>query len=351
MRAVCAYMVLLHHTGPDIPFLQHPFILGLLGQFNLGVTPFFVLSGFVITYHYFDLPSSGYWPYLIRRVGRLMPLYVLLTTITYLVWTHSGAVVDQALISVYFIDIAMLKGWFNDLKFSGIVQGWSITTEMAFYFLAPFIFVAIRRWGWRTAMLLPLLFVGLGLLLVYVVGDRAPFGFMASNSFMFGITFLGRAPDFFAGIGLALVYKDFGGRIRTRYTTLLGTIAIVTCLIIRAHWNWDYVDTGGVLISNLILPVLGVGLLFWGLLTEETWLRKLLSTKLFQVLGRSSYAFYLIHVGVIYSAIHSILGSYPATVLALQVLAWVLYRVVEAPCVRWVKQRWPFPEKVVVKLV
>ncbi len=50
------------------------------------------------------------------------------------------------------------------------------------------------------------------------------------------------------------------------------------------------------MISNFVLPVFGVSLLFWGFLTEETLLRKLLSTKLFQVVGRSSYAFYLIHL-------------------------------------------------------
>ena len=317
MRAVCAYMVMLHHFGPDVPMLQHPFVLVLLGQFNLGVTPFFVLSGFVITYHYFDLPISGYKPYLMRRLGRIAPLYVLLTTVTY-------------------------------LKFAGIIQGWSITTEMMFYLLAPLLFTVIRRWGWGIVVFLPLVFVGLGLLLVYIIDGNAPYGFMGSNSFMFGITFLGRAPDFFAGIGLALLYRKYGSHIRTRYTTLLGVIAIAVCLIVRAHFNRGYADFGGVVISNFLLPVLGVGLLFWGLITEETALRRLLSTKLFQVLGRSSYAFYLIHMGVFYSAIHSVLGSFPATILALQVLAFVLYRAIEVPCVRWAKQQWPFPEKVAI---
>ncbi|HQW39647.1 MAG: acyltransferase [Flavobacteriales bacterium] len=348
MRAVCAYMVMLHHFGPDVPMLQHPFVLGLLGQFNLGVTPFFVLSGFVITYHYFDLPISGYKPYLMRRLGRIAPLYVLLTTVTYLALVQQGVPVDRKLLSVFFIDLAMLKGWFNDLKFAGIIQGWSITTEMMFYLLAPLLFTVIRRWGWGIVVFLPLVFVGLGLLLVYIIDGNAPYGFMGSNSFMFGITFLGRAPDFFAGIGLALLYRKYGSHIRTRYTTLLGVIAIAVCLIVRAHFNRGYADFGGVVISNFLLPVLGVGLLFWGLITEETALRRLLSTKLFQVLGRSSYAFYLIHMGVFYSAIHSVLGSFPATILALQVLAFVLYRAIEVPCVRWAKQQWPFPEKVAI---
>lgn len=347
MRAVCAYMVLLHHTGPDIPFLQHPFLLALLGQLNLGVTPFFVLSGFVITYHYFDLPSSGYKPYIVRRAGRIMPLYLLLTTVTYLALMKKGMPVDGNLLSVYAIDIGMLKGWFDDLKFSGIVQGWSITAEMTFYLLAPLIFVVIRRWGWRIAVLFPVFFVGLGLLLVHLFGGRAPFGFMGTNYFMFGITFLGRAPDFFAGIGLAIIFRKYAGSIRTRYATWAGALIFVACLLIRAHLQWGYADPGGVLVSNFILPTLGVGVLFWGLITEESLLRKLLSTKLFQVLGRISYAFYLIHAGVFYAAAHSILGSFPTSVLAIQVLAWVLYRTVEAPCVRFVKERWPFPKAVV----
>jgi len=339
-------MVMLHHFGPDIPMLQHPFALGLLGQFNLGVTPFFVLSGFVITYHYFDLPSSGYKPYMMRRLGRIAPLYVLLTAVTYLALVQQGLLGDRKLLSIFFIDVVMLKGWFNDLKFAGIIQGWSITTEMMFYLLAPLLFAVIRRWGWRSALLLPMVFVGLGFLLVYIIDGNGPYGFMGSNSFMVGITFFGRAPDFFAGIGLALLYRKYGSHIRTRYTTLLGVIAIVACLVVRAQFNWGYAEIGGIVISNFLLPVLGVGLLFWGLVTEETVLRRLLATKFFQVLGQSSYAFYLIHMGVFYSAIHSVLGSFPATILALQLLAWVLYRFIETPSVRWVKQRWAFPRSV-----
>ncbi|HQV53472.1 MAG: acyltransferase [Flavobacteriales bacterium] len=343
VRAVCAYVVVLHHFGPDIPMLQHPFILAFIGQLNLCLTPFFVLSGFVITYHYFDLPSGGFKPYIMRRVGRIVPLYLVLSTVTFAVRIQQGMHVDGKEFFFYLIDIALLKGWFDELKFSGIMQGWSLTTEMAFYLLAPFIFLVIHRRGWRAVIVLPLLFVGLGLLLVNVVGGNALYGFMDSNMFMFGATVLGRAPDFFVGIGLAIAYKKLGSTIQNHYATLIGSIIITICLFVRAYFHWDYNAVGGIMISNFVLPVFGVSLLFWGFLTEETLLRKLLSTKLFQVVGRSSYAFYLIHFGVFYTAFHSVLGHLPATIFTLQILAVVLYRRVEAPCARWVKRRWPFP--------
>jgi peptidoglycan/LPS O-acetylase OafA/YrhL len=58
------------------------------------------------------------------------------------------------------------------------------------------------------------------------------------------------------------------------------------------------VKPAGWVLAALVFPA-GVALLFFGLLTEGSWFARLLSTTPLQVLGKSSYAFFLIHAGVI----------------------------------------------------
>jgi peptidoglycan/LPS O-acetylase OafA/YrhL len=53
-----------------------------------------------------------------------------------------------------------------------------------------------------------------------------------------------------------------------------------------------------VLINNFLIPV-PIGLLYWGLLRENTAVARFLATRACGLLGRGSYSFYLLHTLVI----------------------------------------------------
>ena len=57
-------------------------------------------------------------------------------------------------------------------------------------------------------------------------------------------------------------------------------------------------SAGGIIVSNLVFP-LAVVVFFFGLIMEKTVVRSILSTRAFQLLGKGSYAFFLVHTGVI----------------------------------------------------
>ena len=59
----------------------------------------------------------------------------------------------------------------------------------------------------------------------------------------------------------------------------------------------------GILTNNYILCV-AISLFFYGLLTERSLLKKILSNKFVELLGKSSYIFYLIHLGWMYDGLH-----------------------------------------------
>ena len=121
---------------------------------------------------------------------------------------------------------------------------------------------------------------------------------------MFLYTFTGRCIEFFLGIYLAMIaLRDNKQSTRPRATTLgfiIITIAIaLLCSVpLTETRKFGLYSPLGILSNNLILPV-GIAILFYGLISEKSWLRAFLSTKTMDILGKSSYIFYLIHIGFI----------------------------------------------------
>src|ERR1700722_6807604 len=79
---MAAYLVFISHFC-DVFDGTFPHILQrFFGEFHIGVSIFFVLSGFLITfryYHNFQLTKDWFMQYLKNRVARIYPMYFLLT--------------------------------------------------------------------------------------------------------------------------------------------------------------------------------------------------------------------------------------------------------------------------------
>lgn len=321
--------------------LDHPLLQGLFHAGYLALGPFFVLSGFLITDRYLDMQGRAWRAYFIWRAARILPLLVLVTSLAFASHVARGTMTPWEAFPLYLANITTVKGWFDDLKFSGIVQTWSITPEVAFYLAAPLLFMGLRRWGGRFLVGLPIALALVGAALVVLLDGCGPWGFMRSFEFMFACTFFGRATEFVVGMAVAWYLRRATTPTKgTRMTTIGAGLTLLTVIIIGTT-RWAFGQPGGVLVVDLVWPVLGLGPLFVGLVTEQTALRRLLSLPLPSVMGRASYAFYLIHLGVVYNVIYGVTHSFPATFVLLFVAAWVLNRFFEDPLVRWAKVRWP----------
>src|SRR5690606_4679237 len=90
---------------------------------------------------------------------------------------------------------------------------------------------------------------------------------------------------------------------RFKYFTYTGIFAIILSIFLISLLKEDY-DYGirhplGKIINTLFLPLVGIASFYYGLITENTIVSKILSNNPFVLLGKSSYIFYLIHMGVI----------------------------------------------------
>jgi len=335
LRALAASMVFFHHANPFTVNGAQQILFLFVNEFHIGVSIFFVLSGFLIYWRYeSSLFNSSNWfiHYLQNRFARIYPLYFLLTTLTFAALLFTARLTFNLESSfIYLANITLLKGFFNELKFTGIAQGWSLTVEECFYLCAPFIFL-----GWnKFRFILPAFLLFMGALLVLALRHVDFYGLFSGFHFMMIYTFFGRCFEFFVGVGLAYYLKNGKDKSIPWPLTYLGLIAITLIIgllvLLGENGNSGLEHPAGVLLNNFILPFAIVSFIY-GLIKEPTWIQKILSSTLAEILGRSSYAFYLIHAGIFFSAIyHYITQNIFLIFLLLTILAVALYYFIERP--------------------
>lgn len=343
-------MVFLHHFNPFAGSPKLAFLTALVTEFHVGVPVFFVLSGFLITLRYSATPLTSpgqWWRYMRNRFARIYPVYFLLTLLTYAVFWQQGRFYLRELVQ----SVTLTQSFFDVTKYIGIAQSWSLTVEECFYLAAPLAFWLIRR------RLVPLWVQPFGLLaiggvLVLLCGPLYPqlLGFFGTARFMLLFTFAGRCFEFYAGMQLALLYQR--GQLRPPRIagafTATGLGLMAACVVgmagIKGSYDYGQEHPLGIVLNNVVLPG-GIMLFFAGLLTEATRVRRLLSSTLLQILGKSSYVFYLIHMGVLHDWLTGhVTANTAAVFLLLNALAVAGHYGFEEPINRWLRASPPhFP--------
>lgn len=310
IRAIAAYLVFYHHNNR----YEFPWIAQRISwEMHIGVNIFFVLSGFLIYYRYFhNVQLHKHWlgQYFVNRFARIYPILFILITLTYLfapLIAKDSPFMNGDLhhpLTGYLLNITLLKGFFYNLNFSGIAQSWTLTIEECFYALAPLFFIIIRK-DKKSFVYLPLILFGIGMLLVHFLSpfSEKTHGLYGNMTFMILYTFNGTSCEFFIGMALAriLLKQEDTHHSKFVFTLTGGLIMLISVVILCSFKQTEEVISGlyhpvGMVVDHLLLST-GTAIFFYGLIKEQTAIKRFLSTRLMILLGKSSYAFYLIHVG------------------------------------------------------
>jgi peptidoglycan/LPS O-acetylase OafA/YrhL len=287
IRAIAALIVFFYHLHLNLGLKA---IGALQDSFYSGVTFFFVLSGFLITYRYY---GRGPWPtgYFTNRFARIYPLYFLVLTAVLLLLKNWDPVF---LLQNYTLTHNLIFAFPSHGM--AINPSWSLTVEECFYLLAPMIFFLSRKYGLWLPFLLNLA------ILILLLARIGPHWSIRDSLLPLGFgSFFGRFVEFYAGIWLALIILQqersgvYEGKGKGR--TLAGIAGIAAVSVLLAYVSNKNASSMRLLMivgNNLLLPI-PVVLLYYGLMREQTFLRRSLSSPIMGMLGRSSYAFYLLH--------------------------------------------------------
>ena len=345
VRAVAAFMVFgfhhrhLHGLGASGAGAA---LRAVLGELHIGVSIFFTLSGYLITARYAAVRFDGaaWRRYLLHRVARIWPVYLVLVQATFAAsYPTEGRHDLGRWLGELATSLTLLKGFAQPWYLTGIAQSWSLTVEECFYLLAPLVFWL--GWRYRPGRAWPLLTLGLAAL---GLGIYAALPALGSPLFGLKATIFGRLPEFLLGAAFAW-FAPRAGRATVGGAALLALTLGLLIFIQQVMGQVSIDSYPGVLVNNLLLPLGTVGLLH-GLATEPTRLSWVLSTPLAQWLGRASYCFYLLHVGLLPDALQPLLARWLPAVPALAVLfgllvlaSLALHYGLEQPAYRWLLAR------------
>ena len=170
LRFFFAFMVFLSHLWileDETPFLRQLYD-DIFYEGYIGVSFFFILSGFVLGYSYHTkilhgkIKFSQFW---LARLARIYPLH-LLTLLIAIPLSIRGDEVEW--ITRFVLNVFLLQSFVpsDDIYFYFNSVSWSISDEWFFYLCFPFlVFIMIKRKYLRFVPLV-LLIVPIGLLLV-----------------------------------------------------------------------------------------------------------------------------------------------------------------------------------------
>lgn len=326
-RAIAAWMIFVYHFMPFNNPNYPGWIKNIVSQFHIGVDLFFVLSGFLITYRYFNDYPLHLRKYLVNRVARIYPMYFLITILVFLVWFFQNGVWTPEKTKEALLSITMTKALFRKYSLVGIPQGWTLTLEELFYFTAPLYFILIRK-SKKWLVFLPIIIFFFGVFLAKITETQENiWGFLQTgiSKFIF---------EFFAGIALALFLLRRKNFKQTQWVTGFGIFIILFYLAGKNYWHLllPYNNEFFTSIEMIFLSFLGIAPLLYGLIFEKTIVQRILGSKIFVLLGKSSYIFYLIHKGFLPIFINDYISDNKLVIfLLINIISILLFIGIEEP--------------------
>jgi peptidoglycan/LPS O-acetylase OafA/YrhL len=331
IRALAVFIVILYHAG----------VAHVPG--DLGVTAFFVLSGFLITWlldsEYARTGTVSLKEFYIRRTLRIFPAYYVFVILSLIADFGLGHTWSKGLATSAFTYTVNYYNAFQGHPSTTIAHAWSLGVEEQFYLLWPLAFLALTRKGDSRLRQTGLLWI-----ILLVVAWRSALFVLAhaSTSYVYN-AFDARADALAVGCFIAVAAD---GAMFRRFERAVRSSAWLPLLTLGLLWysrelgSEQYHYTLGMTVDAVLLGIFIIQML--GLSEAKGW--NWLNSQPVRWLGLISYPCYLWHEWGLDIGSHLFAptthkwAAFSAGYLATIALAAGSYYVIEQPFLR-IKER------------
>ena len=267
----------------------------IVSQGALGVSIFFALSGFLLTYsHLKDFVGgqiegmSYYRHFIAKRIARIYPVY-LIGLLFALIVSFGLDNIPSKLPLLTVLNATMVHSWMPSLAMQWYGGGsWSISTEMFFYLAFPVLLPLLVRVKKAKT-----LFVLLGIIIVLAAIPGLMLNYdrvESTDESMFVYVFpIFRISEFIAGVITGLLVLRFGWRVPV--WTALSALAGAGIYLARFGFRLS-----GYVPHNLFFLPAIVALLGCLAHSPSSLVFRWLGSRLALYLGRISYSFYILQI-------------------------------------------------------
>lgn len=353
VRFVFALMVVLFHLCISTDWLSAvpQMYQGLMMQSGiLGVSFFFILSGFILTLSYFGTQSAERQfrlrDFYIARIARIYPVYILgfLITVPLVMLGDYPALMkpestEDKLLSVL-SHVLLIQAWIPAFATSWNIPSWSLSAEAFFYLLFPFLTCWVLKLRTARGLFLVMLIAYTASLAITYIGSQMEFVSLYNSvmtldneQIIFVLFFpLFRLPEFIIGITAGALFMRHH-EILSRYASLLVWVGLTGVLTGMIAGGWliplPYILKAG------LAPFMASFLV--GIAYSREGLGRLCGTKPMILLGQASYALYILHLPLILLFVQWPLdipdkfmaGLYLSISISVSILAYIFC---ERPC-------------------
>lgn len=326
-RFLAAFAIVVFHFGRDVYPFNYSFIQPTVLSLNIGVSYFFILSGFVITIAYSRMPHVSYLKFYLLRLVRIFPAFLISFILSVIYLSHIGENIDT---SNYILQAFLIHVWFKEYCLSINFPSWSLCVELFFYFIFP---IAYNTFYKKTSLKK----IAIAVVIIWVVSQCVFIFIQQSGAFSLATKKLSlyfpllHLNQFMAGNLLALYLLH---RKPEKKNNLLYTIIVVAVLI--GLINLSAIQK--IFHNGLMAPVFCIFIYLFSV--SENKLTTVFQLPFFILLGEISYGIYIYQYPVykISNFIYVNILNFPfaswmfyANFLILLIVSYLSYRFVEKP--------------------
>lgn len=283
LRLVFALMVFASHCN----MISSCFDIPILTEGYVGVSFFFVLSGFVISYSYDErfrqrmVSAKEFW---VARIARIYPLHVIMLLVAAALGTCTLAYGFFYWIRHFVANLFLCQAYIpnSDYYFSFNSPSWSLCCEQLFYFCFPFLVPLLhhqRRLCLVFAVCAVMVIVGMGL----TPGDL--------DKGIWYVNPLTRFPDFLLGMIVYVCYRRCASLSCNKWLgTCMELMAVV--LFLAFYIFSPAVSQVHRYSCYYWIPIAGI---IFAFSLQRGFFSRLLSCRLLVLGGEISFGFYMIH--------------------------------------------------------
>ncbi|AZB01065.1 acyltransferase [Chryseobacterium joostei] len=327
-RFLAAMAIVISHFNKDLFLYNIDYISNIFLRANVGVSYFFILSGFIMIVAYHKKDRIGYFDYYKNRFARIYPLYVV-GLLLYLVTRYYN-------FSIYkgFLYLFGLQSWVPGEAMILNFPGWSISVEFLFYLIFPLLYNYFYSKGNKSIWVVTIIIWIITQVFCNLYADSSYYKGPHTESHELLYYFpLMHINEFLVGNLAGLYFVKNSGQKNFDIPVIIIFAAILVSLIFVPLFYHDG------LMALLFIPLIIL------ISRNNGTLTKLFSLKPLEYLGEASYAVYITHIPILYILreilkeyhldINTIFGIY---IIVLIMTSILFYQFIEKPLRDYLKK-------------